>query len=71
MIYIEQITHPTLNVEGGACIYFKNFLLLKVIDIQYLQECINFKMKIGRKNYITSLFYTVQRANLKMTLKHF
>ena len=49
MIYIEQITHPTLNVGGGGCIYYKNFLPLKVINIQYLQECINFEMKIGEK----------------------
>ena len=32
-----------------VCIYYKNFLSLKVIDIQYLQECINFEMKIGEK----------------------
>ena len=35
--------------EGGVCIYYKNFLPLKVIGIQYLQECINFEMKIGEK----------------------
>ena len=36
--------------EGtGGVIYYKNFLPLKVIDIQYLQECINFEMKIGEK----------------------
>ena len=29
MIYIKQITHPMLNVGGGACIYYKNFRLLK------------------------------------------
>ena len=48
MIYIEQITHPTLNVggvgglggRGRDCIYYKNFLPLKVI---------NYEMKIGEK----------------------
>ena len=41
--------HPSSVKRGGVCIYYKNFLPLKVIDIQYLQECINFKMKIGEK----------------------
>ena len=39
--------HPS-NVKR-VCIYYKNFLPLKVIDIQYLQEYINFEMKIGEK----------------------
>ena len=47
MIYREQIIHPTLNVGEGVCI--KKFLPMKVIDIQYLQECISFEMKIGEK----------------------
>ena len=46
MIHIEQIAHLTLT---GLCIYYKYFLPLKVIDTQYLQECINFEMKIGEK----------------------
>ena len=45
MIYIEQITHPTLNVGFVSTIK----IFLKLVDIQYLQECINFKMKIGEK----------------------
>ena len=55
MIYIEQITHPTLSVGGvgrgggGCCIYYKNFFPLKLIDMHYLQECINFEIKIGGK----------------------
>ena len=28
---------------------YENFLTLKVIDIQYLQQCINFEMKVGEK----------------------
>ena len=46
---LYKADHPS-NVEGGGVyIYYKNFLPLKVIDIQYLQECINFEMKIGEK----------------------
>ena len=32
------------------CIYYKHFLRLKKIDIQFIQECINFEMKT--KGYI-------------------
>ena len=31
------------------CIYYKNVLPLKVTNIQYLQECVNFEMKNGDK----------------------
>ena len=51
---LYRADHPS-NVKrgwgggGGCCIYFKNFFPLKVIDMQYLQDCINFEMKIGGK----------------------
>ena len=42
--------------RGGVCIYYKNFLHLRVLDIQYLHECINIELKIGDKLcYITAL----------------
>ena len=47
--------HP-LNVKrGGVCIYYKISLPLKIKNIHYLQECINFEIKIKDKlcNFIT------------------
>ena len=41
--------HPSNNKRGGVCVYYKNFLPLRVLDIQYLHECINFELKIGDK----------------------
>ena len=41
--------HPSNNKRGGVCIYYKNFLPLRLLNIQYLQECINFKLNIGGK----------------------
>ena len=35
--------------KGGVFIYFKNSLPSKVLDIQLLQECINFELKITDK----------------------
>ena len=47
--------HPSNNERGGICIYYKHFLPLRILNVQYLQECINFEMKIGDKvcNFIS------------------
>ena len=52
---VVRADHPSNTKEGGACIYFKNSLPLKVLDIQLLQECINFEIKIADKicNFIS------------------
>ena len=41
--------HTLNNKRGGSCIYCKHFLPLRILDVQYLPECINFEMKIGDK----------------------
>ena len=41
--------HPSENKRGDVCIYYKNTLPLKVLDIHILQECINFELKIENK----------------------
>ena len=35
--------------RGGVCIYYRNSLPLKILNIQYLHECINFEIRIGGK----------------------
>ena len=47
--------HPSNTRKGSVCIYFKNFLSFKLLDIQLLQECINFEIKITDKNVILYL----------------
>ena len=41
--------NPTNTKRGNVCIYYYNSLLLKVINIQLLNECINFEIRIGGK----------------------
>ena len=41
--------NPSNTKWGGVCIYYHNSLPLKVIDIQFLNECINFEIRIGGK----------------------
>ena len=52
---LVRADHPSNAKKGGVCIYFKNSLPLKVLDIQLLQECINFGIKIADKicNFIS------------------
>ena len=46
---LVRCDHPTNSKRGGVCIYYKDSLLLKITDIQYLQEYINFHLTIGNK----------------------
>ena len=41
--------HPSNNKRRGACIYYKRFLPLRVLHVQYLQECMCFELKVGDK----------------------
>ena len=41
--------HPSNTERGGVYIYYRNYLPLKVLNIQYLHECINFEIRIGGK----------------------
>ena len=41
--------HPLNSKCGGVCIYYKNYLPLQTISVNYLSECINFKIMIGNK----------------------
>ena len=47
--------HPLNIKRGGVCIYYKISLPLKIKNIHYLQECINFDIKIKEKlcNFIS------------------
>ena len=40
---------PSKSKRGGVCIYYKNFLPLRVCDRSLLDEWINFELKIGDK----------------------
>ena len=38
--------HPSNTKSGGVCIYYRNLLPLKLINIHYLNECITFEIKL-------------------------
>ena len=42
--------HPSNTKRGGVCLYYKNYLPLRVLNISYLKECLNFELKTGDKS---------------------
>ena len=42
--------HPSNTKRGGVCLYCKNYLPLRVLNISYLKECLNFELKISDKS---------------------
>ena len=46
---LYRADHPSNAKHGGICIYYKTGLPLKLTNIHYMQECINFEVKIGKK----------------------
>ena len=40
--------HPLNSKRGGVCIYYKNYLPLRIISVNYLSE-LNFEIMIGNK----------------------
>ena len=47
--HLLRADHPSNTKQGGVCIYYRNSLPLKILNIQYLHECINFEIRIGGK----------------------
>ena len=41
--------HPSNKKHGGVCIYYKSYLSLRIIDINYLNECVMFELMVGEK----------------------
>ena len=39
--------HPSNTKRGGVCLYYKHFLPLRVLNISYLKESLNFELKVG------------------------
>ena len=38
--------HPSNPKRGAVLLYYKSYLLLKLIAVKYLHECINFELRI-------------------------
>ena len=60
---MSRADHPSGNQHGGVCIYYKESLPIKMLNINYLQECICFDLKIGSKLCtIVSLYRSLSQS---------
>ena len=46
---LVRADNPNSTKRNGVCIYYLNSLPLIVLDIQFLNECINSEIKVGGK----------------------
>ena len=49
MYILIRAHHPANSKSGGACMYYKNCLPLKVLGIRFFHESIAFDLRIGDK----------------------
>ena len=49
--------HPSNTKRGSACLYYKNNLPLRVVNIGYLNECLTHELKVGDKIYNFVVLY--------------
>ena len=68
--YLIRSDHPSNKKCGDICIYYKNFLPLKVTGVLLLEECIAFDLIISNK-LVVSLHFRDHLVSLKMILQHF
>ena len=46
---MSHADHFSVNRRGRICIYYKEFLPMKMLNINHFQRCICFDLKIGSK----------------------
>ena len=57
--------HPSNKKCRGVCIYYKSYLPLRIININYLNECVRFELMAV--NFVTSLHYIGLQVNGKIS----
>ena len=55
--------HPNDIKRGGVCIYFKEILSVRVINISYLKEALLLEMNYNNKRVIVSVIYRSPSQN--------
>ena len=59
--YLEGLTKK----RGGVCIYYKSYLPLRIMNINYLNECVRLELMVVT-NFATSLYYVGLQVNVKI-----
>ena len=65
-----QMDHPLNTKRGGFCMYYKESLVVKMINISYLQECLLCEVMIDNIRGCIALIYRSQSQN-SLEFQHF
>ena len=65
-----QIDHPLNTKRGGVCMYYKESLVVKMINISYLQECLLCEVMIDNIRGCIALIYRSPSQN-SLEFQHF
>ena len=59
---LVRCDYPSNKKRGGVCEYYRSYLPLRIIDINYLNECLRFQLMVGDKlcNFIALYRYPSQ-----------
>ena len=71
---IARVDHTSSIKRGGVCVYYKTLLSLKLLDIKFLQECINLELKIGDNLCSFTILYRLRSQtydNFENFMKNF
>ena len=52
-----RIDHPSNQKRSSICVYHKDFLPIKVNNVSYLKECLNFNLCVNGKQCNMTLIY--------------
>ena len=59
-----EANHPSNTKWHGVCIYYKHALAFRLINIQYLKECINFEILFGGITFYHYIAHLVNHLTL-------
>ena len=48
--------HPFNTTRGGACIYYKNVLGIKVLDVPSINGCLFCEISVQNRGYVSVLY---------------
>ena len=59
-----RVDHPSNQKQGGICIYYKDFLPIKVNNRCCLKECLNFSLSVyGKQCNITLIYRSLSQSS--------
>ena len=68
---LVRADHPDDTKRGGVCIYYKESLPVKIINLPYFKEALLLEMSYNKNKVIVSVIYHSPSQNIVMNLIYF